>query len=402
MAIERTFSIIKPDATARNLTGAINAMIEQAGLRIVAQKRIRITRAQAETFYAVHRERPFFGELVDFMISGPVVVQVLEGENAIAKYRDIMGATDPAKAAAGHHPQGPRQVDRRELGARLGRTAIRRSRRSPSSSPATRSSAKDLAPSHPCTDAALRAARRACRPGWHAEGAAAALRHLRVVWSRSPAGQARRRGYRLGGARAARGGRGAGGASREHQHRLNASAVETARPRKGIEVGFLLDDIMHAPFWIAVVQIIGVNIILSGDNAVVIALACMTLAAAAAALGHDPGRRRGGAAARAVHPGRRAGDDLPLSSSWSAACCCSGSRSSSCSGGCRRRGRGRVGGQPLARGAYRRHRRHRDEPRQRDRDRGLGGYRRRARRPCACRGHQDHADQSSAWLPASR
>jgi nucleoside-diphosphate kinase len=99
MAIERTFSIIKPDATARNLTGAINAMIEQAGLRIVAQKRTRITREQAETFYAVHRDRPFFRELVDFMISGPVTVQVLEGENAIIRYRDVMGATDPAKAA---------------------------------------------------------------------------------------------------------------------------------------------------------------------------------------------------------------------------------------------------------------------------------------------------------------
>ena len=101
MAIERTFSIIKPDATARNLTGAINAMIEAAGLRIVAQKRVRITRDQAETFYAVHRERPFFGELVDFMVSGPVVVQVLKGENAIASYRDLMGATDPAKAVPG-------------------------------------------------------------------------------------------------------------------------------------------------------------------------------------------------------------------------------------------------------------------------------------------------------------
>src|SRR5262245_34940530 len=101
MAIERTFSIIKPDATARNLTGAIKAINEPAGLRVVAQRRTRITREQAETFYAVHRERPFFRELVDFMISGPVVVQVLEGENAIAKYRDIMGATDPAKAAAG-------------------------------------------------------------------------------------------------------------------------------------------------------------------------------------------------------------------------------------------------------------------------------------------------------------
>src|SRR5256885_15813121 len=101
MAIERTFSILKPDATARNLTGAINAMIEQAGLRIVAQRRVRITREQAETFYAVHKARPFFRELVDFMISGPVVVQVLEGEGAIAKYREVMGATDPAKAAAG-------------------------------------------------------------------------------------------------------------------------------------------------------------------------------------------------------------------------------------------------------------------------------------------------------------
>ena len=101
MAAERTFSILKPDATKRNRTGAINAMIEAAGLRIVAQKRVLITRAQAEQFYGVHKARPFFGELVDFMTSGPVVVQVLEGENAIAKYRDVMGATDPAKAAAG-------------------------------------------------------------------------------------------------------------------------------------------------------------------------------------------------------------------------------------------------------------------------------------------------------------
>jgi nucleoside-diphosphate kinase len=101
MAVERTFSIIKPDATERNLTGAINALIEQAGLRIIAQKRVRLNLAEAETFYAVHRERPFFRELVEFMTSGPVVVQVLEGDNAIAKYRDIMGATDPAKAAPG-------------------------------------------------------------------------------------------------------------------------------------------------------------------------------------------------------------------------------------------------------------------------------------------------------------
>lgn len=101
MAIERTFSIIKPDATRRNLTGAINALIESAGLRIVAQKRVTITRAQAETFYAVHRERPFFGELVESMTGPPVVVQVLEGENAVKAYRDVLGATDPAKAEPG-------------------------------------------------------------------------------------------------------------------------------------------------------------------------------------------------------------------------------------------------------------------------------------------------------------
>ena len=101
MAIQRTFSIIKPDATKRNLTGAINAKIEAAGLRVVAQKRIRMTRDNAETFYGVHKERPFFGELVEFMMSEPVVVQVLEGEDAIAKYREVMGATDPAEAADG-------------------------------------------------------------------------------------------------------------------------------------------------------------------------------------------------------------------------------------------------------------------------------------------------------------
>ena len=101
MAIERTLSIIKPDATARNLTGAINALIERAGLRIVAQKRVRWTRAQAEKFYEVHKSRPFFSDLVAFMTSGPIVVQVLEGENAVKTYRDVMGATDPAKAAAG-------------------------------------------------------------------------------------------------------------------------------------------------------------------------------------------------------------------------------------------------------------------------------------------------------------
>src|SRR3978361_22280 len=101
MAIARTFSTRKPDATERNLTGAVNEIIEKAGLRIVAQKRIRMTREQAETFYAVHKERPFFGELVDFMISGPVVVQVLEGENAMQRNRDIMGATTPANAEPG-------------------------------------------------------------------------------------------------------------------------------------------------------------------------------------------------------------------------------------------------------------------------------------------------------------
>jgi nucleoside-diphosphate kinase len=101
MAVQRTFSIIKPDATKRNLTGAINAKIEAAGLRIVAQKRIHMTRVQAEHFYGVHRARPFFGELVEFMISEPVVVQVLEGEDAIAKYREVMGTTDPAEAAEG-------------------------------------------------------------------------------------------------------------------------------------------------------------------------------------------------------------------------------------------------------------------------------------------------------------
>jgi nucleoside-diphosphate kinase len=101
MTVQRTFSIIKPDATARNLTGGVNAVIEAAGLRIVAQKRIRMTRQQAETFYAVHKERPFFGELVDFMISGPVVVQVLEGDNAILRYREVMGATNPENASEG-------------------------------------------------------------------------------------------------------------------------------------------------------------------------------------------------------------------------------------------------------------------------------------------------------------
>ena len=101
MTTERTFSIIKPDATRRNLTGAITKMLEDAGLRVVASRRIRMTRDQAEGFYAVHRERPFFNDLVSFMVSGPVVVQVLEGENAVAKNREVMGATNPKDAADG-------------------------------------------------------------------------------------------------------------------------------------------------------------------------------------------------------------------------------------------------------------------------------------------------------------
>jgi nucleoside-diphosphate kinase len=101
MATERTLSIIKPDATRRNLTGKVNATLEAAGLRIVAQKRLHLTQAQAEAFYAVHKERPFYRDLVSFMISGPVVAQVLEGENAVTKNRDVMGATDPKKADPG-------------------------------------------------------------------------------------------------------------------------------------------------------------------------------------------------------------------------------------------------------------------------------------------------------------
>ena len=101
MAIERTLSIIKPDATARNQTGAVNALIEKAGLRIIAQKRVRWSQQQAEKFYEVHKARAFYADLVRFMTSGPIVVQVLEGDNAIQKYRDVMGATDPAKAASG-------------------------------------------------------------------------------------------------------------------------------------------------------------------------------------------------------------------------------------------------------------------------------------------------------------
>ena len=116
MAIERTFSILKPDATARNLTGAINAVIEKAGLRIVAQKRIRMSKAEAETFYGVHRERPFFKDLCEFMISGPVVLVALERDDAVAHWRKVIGATDPAKADAG--------TIRKLYGASLGENAV--------------------------------------------------------------------------------------------------------------------------------------------------------------------------------------------------------------------------------------------------------------------------------------
>ena len=136
MAVERTFSILKPDATARNLTGAINAMIEQAGLRIIAQKRVQITKAQAEQFYGVHKARPFFGELVEFMISAPVVVQVLEGEGAILKYRDVMGPRPPPTRSARFTPsRSARTPCTAQIPPRTPRSKSR------SSSPATKSSA---------------------------------------------------------------------------------------------------------------------------------------------------------------------------------------------------------------------------------------------------------------------
>ena len=120
MPAERTLSIIKPDATARNLTGAINAVIEKAGLRIVAQKRIWLSEGQAEGFYAVHKERPFFRDLVTFMMSGPVVVQVLEGDNAVAKLSRRDGRDQSRQRRAGHDPQAIRGIDRSQFGARLG------------------------------------------------------------------------------------------------------------------------------------------------------------------------------------------------------------------------------------------------------------------------------------------
>ena len=116
MTVQRTFSIIKPDATARNLTGKINAKFEEQGLRIVAQKRLRMSRLQAREFYAVHKDRPFYDELVEYMVSAPVIVQILEGENAVAKNREIMGATDPAKADAG--------TIRKEFGVDIGSNSV--------------------------------------------------------------------------------------------------------------------------------------------------------------------------------------------------------------------------------------------------------------------------------------
>ncbi len=128
MALERTLSIIKPDATRRNLTGAIVDRFEKAGLRVVASRRIQLSQAQAEAFYAVHKERPFFGSLVAFMTSGPVVVQVLEGENAIAKNREVMGATNPANAEAGTIRKDFAEIDRGQFGPRLRRAGDGRQR----------------------------------------------------------------------------------------------------------------------------------------------------------------------------------------------------------------------------------------------------------------------------------
>ena len=128
MATERTLSIIKPDATRRNLTGKINQKFEDAGLRIIASRRVQLTQAQAEAFYAVHSHRPFFKDLVSFMVSGPVVAQVLEGENAVLKNRDIMGATDPKKADAGTIRAEFAEIDRSQLRPRLRRSGSRRER----------------------------------------------------------------------------------------------------------------------------------------------------------------------------------------------------------------------------------------------------------------------------------
>ena len=231
MAVERNFSILKPDATERNLTGAINAIIEKAGLRIVAQKRVRISREQAEKFYAVHRERPFFWELVEFMISGPVVVQVLEGEKAIARYREVMGATDPVKAADGTI----RKIHARSIGeiccSRLG-----------------------------CT--------------WHC-----GTRNCAVLF-----GQRNRR------IEAARRSGNRKGDICPCQDKPRASERGTGEERQVGSMSQLMDpaswwalvssgwnDIGHTEFWIALAKIMWINILLSGDNAVVIAMACRGL-----------------------------------------------------------------------------------------------------------------------------
>ena len=244
MAIERTFSIIKPDATARNLTGAINAMIEQAGLQIVAQKRMRITREQAQAFYAVHRERPFFGELVEFMISGPVVVQVLEGEGAIVKYRDIMGATDPAKAAPG--------TIRKTFSKSIGENSVH-------GSDAPDTAAKEIAP------VLLRKRDRRLNGRGSiasAEPGRGFLKLARVCFApvhwtmRGPTRRSRT------------------------DRRADAGpprARETESEPGGCQVSHLWADMVQPAFWVAVGQIIWINILLSGDNAVVIALACRTL-----------------------------------------------------------------------------------------------------------------------------
>ena len=141
MAATRTFSIIKPDATRRNLTGAVTKMLEEAGLRVVASKRIRMTRDQAEGFYAVHKERPFFNDLCTFMTSGPVVVQVLEGENAVHAQPRRDGRDQPGRCRRGHDPQGLCRIDRGQFGPRLGQRRECRRSRSTSSSSRKRSSA---------------------------------------------------------------------------------------------------------------------------------------------------------------------------------------------------------------------------------------------------------------------
>ena len=208
MALERTFSIFKPDATARNLTGAINAMIEQAGLRIVAQKRVRISLPQARKFYAVHKERPFFGELVDFMVSGPVVVQVLRGRQRHRQIPRADGRHRPGQGRARHHPQGARQIDRQKFRARFRR------------------------PRH------------------------GGARDRAVLF--------RERDRRLARSRA----------SGDRVHSL-AQMLDPAAWAAMLSSGW--GELGQAEFWLAVGKIIWINILLSGDNAVVIAMACRGL-----------------------------------------------------------------------------------------------------------------------------